>query len=67
MTPKTVNNSLGTLIVCLNDAVQDGLIVSDPALRVEPLPPAYIEREYLRLHEIPRYLDAFLGRVPAAR
>ncbi len=55
---KTVNNALGTLVVCLNDAVQDGLIASNPALRVQRLPPAHIEREYLRLDEIPRYLDA---------
>lgn len=55
---KTVNNALVTLVVCLNDAVEDGLIVANPALRVDRLPPAHIEREYLRLVEIPRYLDA---------
>jgi integrase len=54
---KTVNNALGTLVVCLNDAVQDGLIASNPALRVQRLPPEHIERDYLRLDEIPRYLD----------
>lgn len=54
---KTVNNALGTLVVCLNDAVDDGLIASNPALRVQRLPPAHIERDYLRLDEIPRYLD----------
>jgi integrase len=47
-----------TLVVCLNDAVEDGLIVANPALRVQRLPPAHIEREYLRLNEIPHYLDA---------
>jgi integrase len=56
--PKTVNNTLGTLVVCLNAAVEDGLIASNPALRVQRLPPAHLEREYLRLHEIPIYLDA---------
>jgi integrase len=56
--PKTVNNSLGTLVVCLNAAVEDGLIASNPAMRVERLPAAHIEREYLRLHEIPLYLDS---------
>ena len=54
---KTVNNALGTLVVCLNSAVGDGLLASNPALRVQRLPPAHIERDYLRLDEIPRYLD----------
>ncbi|HEY3828248.1 MAG TPA: site-specific integrase [Solirubrobacteraceae bacterium] len=56
--PKTVNNSLGTLVVCLNAAVEDGLIASNPASRIERLPAAHIEREYLRLREIPLYLDS---------
>jgi integrase len=55
---KTVNNALGTLVVCLDSAVEDGVLAVNPALRVQRLPPAHIEREYLRLHEIPRYLDA---------
>lgn len=55
---KTINNALVTLVVCLNDAVEDGLIVANPALRVDRLPAAHIEREYLRLHEIPGYLGA---------
>ncbi|MHB8692329.1 MAG: site-specific integrase, partial [Solirubrobacteraceae bacterium] len=55
---KTVNNTLGTLVVCLNAAVEDGLIAANPALRVQRLPPAHIERDYLRLEEIPRYLDS---------
>jgi len=55
---KTVNNTLVTLVVCLNHAVDDGLIAANPALRVRRLPAAHIEREYLRLDEIPRYLDA---------
>jgi hypothetical protein len=45
-------------VVCLNDAVEDGLIVANPALRVDRLRAAHIEREYLRLHEIPTYLDS---------
>jgi hypothetical protein len=53
--PKTVNNSLGTLMVCLNASVEDGLIPNNPAMRVERLPPGHVEREYLRLHEIPTY------------
>ena len=55
---KTVNNTLGTLVVCLNAALEDGLIATNPAIRVERLPAAHIEREYLRLHEIPLYLDS---------
>lgn len=55
---KTVNNTLGTLVVCLNAALEDGLIATNPAMRVERLPAAHIEREYLRLHEIPLYLDS---------
>jgi integrase len=55
---KTVNNALGTLVVCLNSAVEDGVLAVNPALRVQRLPPAHIEREYLRLDEIPRYLYA---------
>ncbi len=58
---KTVNNALGTLVVCLNSAVDDGLLSVNPALRVQRLPPAHIERDYLRLDEIPRYLDACSG------
>ena len=58
LAPKTVNNALGTLVVCLNDAVGDGLLAVNPALRIDRLPPAHIERDYLRLDEIPRYLDA---------
>jgi integrase len=54
---KTVNNALGTLVVCMNSAVDDGLLAVNPALRVQRLPPAHIERDYLRLDEIPHYLD----------
>ena len=64
---KTVNNTLVTLVVCLNDAVADALIVTNPALRVDRLPPAHIEREYLparRDRAIPRRV---LSPLPAAR
>jgi integrase len=57
--PKTINNTLGTLVVALNEAVKvDRLMASNPALEVQRLPPADIERDYLRLHEIPVYLDS---------
>jgi integrase len=55
---KTINNTLGTLVVCLNAAVKDRVIASNPALGIERLPAAHIEHDYLRLHEIPLYLDA---------
>lgn len=55
---KTINNTLATLIVCLNAAAEDGLVASNPAVRIKRLPAAHMEREYLRLHEIPVYLDS---------
>lgn len=55
---KTINNTLGTLVVCLNAAVKDRVIASNPALGIERLPSAHIEHDYLRLNEISRYLDA---------
>jgi integrase len=58
LAPKTVNNALGTLVVCLNAAVEDGVLTVNPALRVPRLPSGHIEREYLRLDEIAGYLDA---------
>jgi len=58
---KTINNTLATLVVCLNDAVQDGLLASNPAIRVRRLPARHKEREYLRLEEIPLYLDSCSG------
>jgi hypothetical protein len=65
LAPKTVNNTLGTLVVCLNAALEDGLIASNPALRVRRLPGAHIEREYLRLHEIPLSRLLLRGLPPA--
>jgi integrase len=56
--PKTVNNALGALVVCLNAAVKDRVIAANPAIGVGRLPRAHIERHYLRLQEIPAYLDA---------
>jgi integrase len=58
LAPKTINNTLGTLVVCLNAAVKEKRIVTNPALEVPKLPAAHIERDYLRLHEIPLYLDS---------
>lgn len=38
LAPKTINNSLGTLVVCLNAAAADSLMATNPALRVPRLP-----------------------------
>src|SRR3954452_22033598 len=56
--PKTLNNALKALVVCLNHAVGDGLLAANPASYVKPRPLRHIERDYLRLHEITPYLDA---------
>jgi integrase len=46
------------LTVCLNHAVRDGLIPVNPARAVQRLPDDHVERDYLRLDEIPVYMDA---------
>ena len=56
--PKTMNNALAALVACLNDACRKGKIARNPAAGVQRLPAAHVERDYLRLDEIPRYLDA---------
>jgi integrase len=56
--PKTINNALATLVACLNDATRKGKLPRNPAARVQRLPAAHIERDYLRLEEIPAYLVA---------
>ena len=56
--PKTINNSLATLVACLNDACRKGKLPRNPAAGVARLPPVHVERDYLRLTEIPRYLDS---------
>jgi integrase len=55
---KTLNNALTALVACLNQAIRDGELGANPAAHVQPLPLAHIERDFLRLHEISRYLDA---------
>jgi integrase len=56
--PKTANNALGTLVVCLNAAVKEKLIPRNPALEIERFPLDHVERDYLRMLEIPRYLES---------
>ncbi|MGI8803924.1 MAG: tyrosine-type recombinase/integrase [Solirubrobacteraceae bacterium] len=58
--PKTINNALTTLVACLNDAVRKGRMARNPAAAVRRLPAGHIERDYLRLPEIPVYLNACL-------
>jgi integrase len=55
--PKTANNALGTLVVCLSGAVKERLIPRNPALEVERFPLGHVEPDYLRMLEIPRYLE----------
>jgi integrase-like protein len=50
--PKTLNNALKALVVCLNHAVADGLIAANPASHVQALSLGHIERDYLHLREI---------------
>lgn len=61
---KTINNSLIPLRTALEHAVEDGLIAKNPAAsergrrtRIK-VAPDHREMDYLRLAEIPRYLDA---------
>ena len=64
LSTKTINNSLVVLRVALGHAVEDGLIARNPAASTPgarqriKLPREHKEMDYLRLNEIPRYLDA---------
>ena len=55
--PKTLNNALGVLVVCLNQATNDRLLQTNPAARVKRLPLGHVERDYLRISEIDLYLS----------
>lgn len=63
---KTINNTLGTLVVCLNAAVKDRVIASNPALRRASSPRAHRARlpAPARDPALPRCLHRCL---PAAR
>ncbi len=56
--PKTVNNALTCLSTCMKEAVALGKIPSNPCDHVPHLPERHIERDWLRRHEIPLYLDS---------
>lgn len=65
LAPKTINNTLTCLHACLEDAVHEGLLPKNPAQgrkgakgRGIKLPYEKPEMDYLRLYEIPPYLDA---------
>lgn len=55
--PKTLNNALGAMVVCLNEATADRLLHVNPAAGVKRLPKAHLERDYLRIDEIDLYLS----------
>ena len=46
------------MVACLNDACRTGKLARNPATGVRRLPPAHVERDYLRMEEIPLYLDS---------
>jgi integrase len=58
LAPKTVNNALTCLSTCVKEAVSLGKIPSNPCDHVAHLPERHIERDWLRRHEIPLYVDA---------
>jgi integrase len=58
LAPKTANNALGCLSTCMKEAVALGKLSSNPCDHVSHLPERHLERDWLRRHEIPLYLDA---------
>src|SRR5919202_338529 len=67
LSPKTINNSLAVLRVFFAHLVEDGDVARNPARNAPggreriKLPAAHREMDYLRLEEIPRYLEACDG------
>lgn len=57
LAPATVNNALTCLSTCMKEAVALGKIPSNPCNHVSHVPDRHIERDWLRRHEIPLYLD----------
>lgn len=63
LAPKTVNNHVGLLGLILGHATEDGLINRNPAASRDRRRPLKVmephrERDYLKLTEVPIYLDA---------
>ncbi|MDH3227452.1 MAG: site-specific integrase, partial [Thermoleophilia bacterium] len=63
LAPKTINNQITLLALILGHASADGLIGQNPASSREAKRPLKLqvphrERDYLRPHEVPAYLDA---------
>ncbi len=58
VSPKTINNARTCLSVALNEACRRGLVPRNPCAHVPALPVERTELDYLRLDEIPQYLEA---------
>jgi integrase len=58
ISPKTINNARTCLSVALNEAWRRGLVPRNPCAHVPALPVERTELDYLRLDEIPRYVEA---------
>jgi integrase len=58
LAPKTANNALATLVVCLNGAVKEREMARNAALQIERFRDDEVERDFLRLHEIAVYLES---------
>jgi integrase len=55
---KTINNARTCLSVALNEACRRGLVPRNPCTNVRALPVERTELDYLRLDEIPKYIEA---------
>jgi integrase len=55
---KTVNNARVALLGCLGMAAAEGLLPANPVVSVKPLAVEVRERQFLRVEQIPVYLDA---------
>lgn len=58
LAPKTINNALKVLSAFLAWCVERGYVTRNQAVGVDPVPADHSEMDYLRPHEIPRYLRA---------
>ena len=64
---KTVNNALGTLVVCLNSAVDDGLLVGQPGAARAAAPAGAHRARLPATRRDPALPRRVLGRLPPAR
>jgi len=63
---KTVNNTLGTLVVCLNSALEDGLIATNRRCGLSDCPPPHRARVPASTRD-PALSRLLRGRLPPAR